>query len=412
MFVTISLLFLAIVLSGFFSGAEVALVGVSKLKAQQLVDKKKRHAETLLYLKNHPSKMLIAILIGNNIVNIGGSALATKLALDLFPNSGVGIATGVMTLLILTFGEITPKTYCAKNTVKIALAIAPYVKILMIILSPFVWFFYKLSKATNSSSYVIDEPLVTEEEVQDMVTIGEREGQIKPDERDMIRRIFRFDDTEVHEVMTPRTDMFALDMNMTLADAVHLIIDQEFSRVPIYDKSLDKIKGVVLVRDLLNALSSGKTMKRLKDIASKPLFVPEYKKIDKLLKELQDKKMHLAIVVNEHGGVEGLITIEDLLEEIVGDIFDESDEIEHLIRPRGENTWLVLGKTPIDDLNEELDLNLSEDENFNTVAGLIHHQLGRIPDKGAVCKIKDENISLTVKKVEGPTILEVLLQKH
>ncbi len=408
---TILLLVLAIALSAFFSGSEVALIGISKLKAQQLVDKGFKNSKTLLFLKNNPSKMLITILIGNNLVNIGGSAIATMIALNLFPNAGVGIATGVMTFLILTFGEITPKTFAAKNSVKVALFVAPIISFLMKLLYPLVWFFYHISKLSNKNSYVIDEPLVTEEEVRHLVNIGEREGQIKPDEKDMIQRIFLFDDIDVKSVMTPRTDMFALDMNMTVADAIHSIINQEFSRIPVFDKNLDKIRGVVIVKDLLKAIASGDYMKQLKDFALDPLFVPEHKKINKLLKELQDKKVHMAIVVNEHGGVEGLVTIEDLLEEIVGEIFDESDEVEKLIKPIGSNKWLVLGKTPITELNQSLNLKIPENNDFNTVAGLIHDKLGRIPKSGSVCDLPDNNISLTVKKVDGPVILEVLLEK-
>ena len=412
MLLTIILLIIAVFLSAFFSGAEVALISTNELKARQYADQKIRHAHTLLRLKEKPHHMLITILIGNNLVNIGGSAIATKLAIDFFASAGVGIATGIMTFVILTFGEIIPKTFCARHAKKIALGIAPIILFLMTLLSPVVWFFYQFSKGmekiTGSDTV---EPLVTEEEVKDFVKIGEEEGQIKTAEKEMIQRIFLFDDTEVREIMTPRTDLFALDQKLILSDALPQIVKQEYSRIPVYDKHLDKIKGIVFARDLLETVSRGQTDIKLKDLAKKPLYVPRHQKIDKLLKELQHKKTHMALVVNEHGGVDGIITIEDILEEIVGDIFDESDAVEHLIRPRGKNTWLILGKTPIDVINEEISTKIPDKDQYNTIAGFIQHKLGHVPVEGEEIVMKKPSLRLTVKKVEGPTLLEVLLIK-
>lgn len=412
--ISVLLLISSIFLSAFFSGAEVAIISMSELRVMHLVEQKVRHAKTLLTLKKRPNRTLITILIGNNVVNIGGSALATKMAIDLFPGSaGVAIATAIMTFLILTFGEIAPKTFCVRNAKKIALAIAPMILFLSKLLAPFVWFFLQLTRLlarlTGASS---DEPLVTEQEVRDIVRIGEKEGQIKSTEQEMIQKIFLFDDKEAEDVMTPRTDMFALDWNMTITGALPIIIDQDYSRVPVYDTNIDKIKGIVFARDLLRLISKGKSAHKLKDIAQDAFFVPEHQKIDVLLRVLQKEKTHMAIVVNEHGGIEGLITIEDILEEIVGEIFDESDDVERLIKRRGKNKWLILGKTSIEALNKSLKIDLSDEEEYNTIAGLIQHKLGKIPEEGDSCEIKKFDLSLQVSKMEGPMILEIIVERY
>lgn len=410
MIIIILLLILSIILSAFFSGAEVALITVSELKAKHLAEQNIKGAKALLYLKEHPKRMLITILIGNNVVNIGGSALATKFALDLFSNAGVGIATGVMTFLILTFGEIAPKTFATKNAKQVSLTIAPIILFLKNLLLPLVWLFIQITKAFQGNEE--NEPLITEQEVQHIITVGEEEGQIKPDEREMIHRIFKFDDTEVQHIMTPRTEMFALDQEMTVEEALPLVVKQEFSRIPIYEESVDKIKGILFARELLQQLAKGNTTAQLKDIAQEPLYIPEHKKIDKVLKELQKKKTHQAIIVNEHGGVEGLVTIEDIIEEIVGEIFDESDDIEKLIVAKGKNDWHVLGKTPIEALNEELGLDIPDDDEYTTISGLIQKELGRIPEQGERCRIKKQKIDIFIRKTEGPTILEVVIKKY
>lgn len=405
-------LLLTIGLSGFFSGAEVALVSVSKLKAKQLLEQNTPRAKHLVYLKENFQQTLITILIGNNLVNIAGSAIATKLALDYFGDAGIGIATGLMTFLILTFGEILPKTFCSKHAVTISLMISPLVHYLMLLLTPIVWTFHHFSIWVNKfGPQTVNDYLVTEQELKYMIRIGEQQGQIKPDEKEMIQNILKFDDTLVNQVMTPRNQIFALDANLTVKQALPQIIKEGYSRIPIYDKHLDKIKGIVVVSDLLEILSKKQENKKLKELAHHAIFIPEHKKTDALLKDLQHRSSHMAIVVNEHGSVEGVVTIEDLLEEIVGDIYDESDEIEHLIRTQGRNQWLVLGKTPIKLINKKLKLGLPIKDNFNTISGLIQNNLHKIPTNGDVCDIS-KNIRLTVKKVEGPQILEVIMTKE
>jgi CBS domain containing-hemolysin-like protein len=408
--ITILILFFALLFSAFFSGSEVALVSTTNVKAKHFAEQGLRGSQALLHLKERPKRMIITLLIGNNIVNIGASAIATKLAIDLFSDVGVGIATGVMTLLILTFGEIAPKTFATKNPQNLALRIAPIILFLQRALFPLVWFFLQTSKIFENKKK--SEPFITEQELHHIIAVGEEEGQIKPDEKKMIQRVFELDDTEVCDIMTPRTEMFALEQHMSISEAIPLISTYEFSRVPVYDEDIDRIKGVIFARDLLQTIVKKETTMKLEDLMQPVIFVPEHKKIDKLMKELQRKKTHLAIVVNEHGGVEGLVTIEDILEELVGEIFDESDEVENLLMPKGDNQWLALGKTPLEMINEELDLKLQESDDYSTLAGFIHAKLGRIPKQDERCKLKKEKVDLFIKRVEGPMILEVLIKKN
>lgn len=402
------LLIATIGLSGFFSGAEVALVSVSRLKAKQLADQKIKNASYLFYLKENFSKTLITILIGNNLVNIGASALATKMALDAFGNAGVSIATGVMTFLILTFGEIVPKTFASKQARSLSLFISPIIYYLMFVFYPIVWAFHKFSLYINKFGKAQEE-VVTEQELKYLISVGEQQGQIKPDEKEMIQNVLRFDDTPVHQVMTPRVDVFALDHSLTIKQVLPLILEQGFSRIPVYEDHLDKIKGVVVVKDILEQVNKKKFKTKLSSIMNEALFVPETKKIDTVLRELQRQSNHMAIVVNEHGGVEGVITIEDLLEEIVGEIFDESDEIETLIRHVSNKTWSVLGKTPLRLLNKRLKLGLAVNSNYNTIAGFLQQKLGKVPSSGD--KYVQDKLHFTIKRMDGPTILEVVISK-
>ncbi len=407
---TAIILIALIILSGFFSSAEIALVSIPTLKIRQMINQKKKGAKTLLKIKEQEEKTLITILIGNNLVNIGASAVATKMAIDLWADAGVGIATGIMTLIILTFGEIIPKSIASKKAKNYGLKIAPILLFLNKALHPLVILFINMNKIIHRIIKADQEPIITEEEVRELVNIGEEEGQIKPSEKEMIQNIFMFDDITAGDIMTPRPEMFALDWNMNLLDALPEIIEQEYSRIPVYDKRLDKIKGIIITKEILNLVSKGDTLKKLKEITKPAYFVPETMKIDKLLTELKKRKTHMAIVMNEHGGVEGLVTIEDVLEEIVGEIFDETDEPEKLIRKTNKQEYKALGKTPITMINQKIGLKINEEADFNTIAGFLHEKLGRIPTEGDKVILSD-NTEIIVNKTDGPVLLEVIIRK-
>jgi putative hemolysin len=411
----IILLVLCLIFSAFFSGSEVAIVSTSELKARHYLDQKLAGAKALYTLKERQNEVLITILIGNNIVNTGASAIATVLAIGFFDDAGLGIATGAMTLLLLTFGEITPKSLGSKHAKPVALFVAPIILFLMRLLMPLVFLFHQLTRFLDKAFKGKNDPVITEQELRHIVNVGEEEGQIKKEEKEMIHRIFRFDDTEVQDIMTPRTDVFRLDWRMTIKEALPSVTEQEYSRIPVYDRIIDKIKGIVFTRDILDAVNQGKTDLKLKDIAKPVLYVPKNKKIDKLLKELQRKKLHLAVVVNEHGGVEGLVTIEDILEEIVGEIFDEADDVERLIHPKSDakgDYWEVHGKTPITLLDKELGLEIPDEDEYNTIAGFLQHTYGRIPEQGERFNVKQYGIEIIITKAEGPVVLEMYIRKN
>lgn len=405
----IFLLILTLLGSGIFSGGEVALIAVSKIKARDLLDSGARNAKYLFRLKENFNHTLITILIGNNVVNIAASAMATKLALDLFGNAGVGIATGVMTLLVLIFGEILPKTFSSKHAVKVSLTIAPFIYFLSIVLKPLVVVFAALSKYLNSFGAQTDDEKITETELSYMVRMGASQGGIKKDENEMIQNILRFDETFVSQIMTPRTELFALRNDLKVSKAVEMIANSSHSRIPIFKGKLDKIVGVVVARDLLN-LPESKKDAYIEDFARDAHFVPENKKTDELLRELQSKSVHLSVVVNEHGGVEGVVTIEDLLEEIVGEIFDESDEVEENIINDGKGGYIVKGKTDIKELNSTLSIDLDISEDATTVAGFVQKGLGRVAEVGDRLSVGDKKMLIIVRKVDGPMLQSVLIK--
>ncbi|MDH3385021.1 MAG: hemolysin family protein [Nitrosopumilus sp.] len=386
-------------LSAFFSGLEVALVGVRKSKVVQLLNEGEKGAKALYKLKTNPSWMMSSVNLGNNLVNVGSSALATSLAIRLFGNDGLGIAIGVMTFLILVFGEITPKTYCNANSTKIALRYAPVLLVFSFVFYPVVKFFEIITrgvvKITGSSH---EPPPITEDEIRGVIDQGHAEKAIEKDEMDLVHGALKFDDTVVRSVMTPRTKMFTLNSKTILFEALHEINQNGYSRIPIYGSSPDDIVGFVHVRDVLKELENDNKMKNLEQISRKPVFVSQEKMVSALLKEMKGRKTHMAIVVDEHGGVEGLVTLEDLIEEIVGEIEDETD----LVKPRGferidQNTIITNGDIDIDKINKIFKTHVPEGDDYGSLSGLLHEKLQDIPQAGD--KIEVDDLRIVVEKV-------------
>ena len=394
--VTLSVL---IGLSGFFSGLEVALVGIRKSKVVQLFNEKKKGSKALYKLKTNPSWMMSSVNLGNNLVNVGASALATSLAIRLFGNDGLGIAIGVMTFLILVFGEITPKTYCNANSTKIALRYAPVLLAFSYVFYPIVKFFEIISKGvvklTGSSNI---PPPITEEDIKGVIDQGLEEKALEKEEMELVHGALKFDDTVIRSVMTPRTKMFALNSKMLLFEALPQINKSGYSRIPIFGDTKDDIIGFIHVRDILKELEKDNKMTSLEQIARKPVFASQEKMISSLLKEMQGRKTHMAIVVDEHGGVEGLVTLEDLLEEIVGEIEDETD----LTRPTGyekidQDTIITNGDIEIDTINEIFKTKVPEGDDYASLNGLLHEKLRDIPQEGD--KVEIEELRIIVEKV-------------
>jgi CBS domain containing-hemolysin-like protein len=386
-------------LSGFFSGLEVALVGVRKSKVIQLLNDGQKGSKALHKLKTNPSWMMSSVNLGNNLVNVGASALATSVSIRLFGDDGLGIAIGVMTFLILVFGEITPKTYCNANSTKIALRYAPILLGFSYLFYPIVKFFEIITKGVvriTGSSYL--PPPITEEEIKGVIDQGLAEKAIEKDEMELVHGALKFDDTVIRSVMTPRTKMFTLNAKTILFEALPEINKNGYSRIPIYGESPDDIVGFVHVRDVLKELENDNKMKSLEQISRKPVFASQEKMVSALLKEMKGRKTHMAIVVDEHGGVEGLVTLEDLLEEIVGEIEDESD----LSKPTGYeridlDTIITNGDIEIDKINEIFKTQVPEGDDYASLSGLLHEKLQDIPQAGD--KVEVEDLRIVVEKV-------------
>ncbi|MFH1993033.1 MAG: hemolysin family protein [Pseudomonadota bacterium] len=386
-----------LVLSGFFSSAETALFSISKTKARHLAKKKGKTYQLIKKMKDDPHRLLATVLIGNNVVNVAAAALATTVAINIFPNHAVGVATGIMTFLILVFGEVLPKSVATRNNVLIATIIIYPIYWLSILLYPAVIFLNFIPKLTGK---IKKTPAVTEEELMTFLEVVEEEGEIKEEEKNLIHKIFEFDDTNASEIMTPRADMFVLEVNEPLR--LNELVESGFTRIPIIEGNIDNVIGIINIKDLfLHQATSGQEI-NIRQIMTKPYFVPENKKLDKLLHQFKKRKHHMGIVVDEHGGVSGLITLEDALEEIVGEIRDESDKEEPYIVERRNREWTVPGKSDIDDVNEALGMNIPEEKEYDTFSGYVLYTIGRIPEEKE--KITIGSYEITVEEKDGNRI--------
>ncbi|MDD9304919.1 MAG: HlyC/CorC family transporter [Desulfobacter sp.] len=411
----LTLLIVCIFLSGFFSSSETALFSISKVKALHIAKDGSRTGRLIMEMKEDSHTLLTTILIGNNLVNIGASALATSLAISFFETksmevNAVGIATGVMTLLILVFGEIFPKSFANHNNVLVSRGVIYPLYWLSKIFWPLIFilnFIPKLHGAIDNG-----QDTVTEDELMTMVEVVEEEGEIKEEEKEYITNIFEFDDTYCSEIMTPRADMFVIDVSSGLD--IQAILKTGFSRIPMMEDTIDNIVGVVHIKDLFaefqKQVAAGKKTHTLdlKTIMKKPYFIPESKKLDSLLQEFKAKKSHMAVVVDEHGGVSGIVTLEDVVEEIFGEIVDETDHnTPDIVQLKGKK-WLVAGRIDVDDLNKKLGVAIPESANYDTFSGFILEQIERIPKPGESIRIN--NWIITVKDMDGNRIQSFIIK--
>jgi gliding motility-associated protein GldE len=398
-----------LVLSGFFSGSETALLSLNKLRLRKLVDEGHKNATVLETLLKHPNKMLAAILVGNNLVNVAIAAIMTSLAIDLFGSTGVGVATGIATLLILVFGEIFPKSFATKNAERLSLWVARPIQITVILFSPIVKVFSIFTdiilKMTGGEKRY---PFVSEEELKLLMDLGAEEGVIEEEEKEMIRGVFEFGDTMVREIMTQRTDMNRVDVNKSFSEVIEFVIETGHSRIPVYDKTIDNIIGILYAKDLLQAKADKKKFD-LKKSVRPAYFVPETKNLDDLFREMRTKKVQIAIVLDEYGGTAGLVTLEDLLEEIVGEIADEYDVDEHPVQIIDENTIVVDAKMPIDEVSDLLKIKLEKDGQ-ESIGGLVFSLFDRIPKENDT--ITAEGLIFTVDEMIGKRILKVKIRKE
>lgn len=359
-----------------------------------------------LRLRSNPQRLLSTILIGNNLANIAAASLATLMAVRLIGSEGVAVATGLLTLMVLIFGEIVPKTLAAKHSVGVVEWLAYPIYWFEKILSPVLFVLEPLiSKLTGGRGLAV--PFSTEEELRMALEEGGKAGVLETDEVKMIKNVFQLNDITAEDAMTPRIYMFALDGSVTLKAAKNQLFSSQYSRIPIFDGTLDNVTGFVHKTRALQELAEGNDDIKLSDISTAPLFVPAGKPADDLMKQFQQEKRHMAIVVNEFGGVMGLITLEDLLEEVVGEIMDETDITEELIKRIGKNEILVHGRTEVRRINDFLKVDLGEDA--NTVSGLIQEHLGHIPRVGE--EIQIGQCRLIVHEANPKSIMSVKICK-
>jgi len=370
-------------LSGYFSGLEVALVSIRPSKIEQLIKNKVKGASSLRKLKSNPSRMMSSVNLGNNLASIAATALATDIALKLFGDEGLAIAIGIMTFLILVFGEITPKTYCNANATKVAVRNSRILLAFSYALFPIVWVFEIITKGmirlTGSSDI---PPGLTEDEIKEIVNQGLKDKAIEKQESELVHGALNFDDIVIRSVMTPRPKMFMLRSKMMLFEALPEINKNGFSRIPVYSENRDKIVGIIHVRDILKRLEDEDKMITLEQVMREPFFVSQEKKVSDLLKEMQGRKAHMAIVIDEFSGVEGCVTLEDLIEEIVGEIHDETDITKSNFQREGGDAIITNGDIEIDEINEIFKTDLPQGNDYASLSGLLHEKLRDIPKEG------------------------------
>lgn len=386
-------------LSAFFSSAETALTTVNRIRIRTLAENGDRQAVTLTKVIEDQGKMLSAILIGNNIVNLSASSLATTFTIHVFDNKAVGIATGILTLVILVFGEITPKTLSTIYSEKIALKYSGVVYALMYVLTPVIFVVNKLSLGFLTLLRIDPnkkQDSITEDELRTIVEVSHEEGVIESEEKKMITNVFDFGDSLAKDIMVPRIDMVFVDVDMTYDELLELYKEERFTRMPVYEDTTDNVIGIINMKDLL--LLEDKDSFSVRDYLRQPLYTYEFKKTSELMVEMRQTFNNIVIVLDEYGATAGLITLEDMLEEIVGEIRDEydEDEEESLIE-LAPGEYLVEGSMKLDDLNDMLDLELESDD-YDSIGGLVIGLLDHLPDEGE--EVTHKGVRLVVEKVE------------
>ena len=402
-----AILLVSLLLCALSSAAETSFTSISRIKLKDLVEEGNQQAIQIEKTLSNPNKFLLTILIVNRVAVIVAASMATVLALRFSRTFGELIATVLTSLVVLIFCEIAPKTVAVQNPLRWARAFVKPVRAVSWLLQPVVW---ALSAITNTLVRLMGGqvrrpgPFVTEEELRLLLTVGEEQGVLEEEETEMIHSIFEFADTTVREVMVPRIDMVTLEADATVDEAVDLALQAGFSRIPVYKESIDDIAGVLYTKDMLKQLREDHNTLPVRDLVRPAYFVPETKKLDDLLREIQQKRVHMVIVVDEYGSVAGLVTIEDLVEEIVGDIQDEYDREEKLYEKVSENEYIFDAKINIDEFNELMDTKL-DNTGYETLGGFLYAQLDKIPVVGDT--IKFNNLTFTVLTTRGRRITQV-----
>jgi putative hemolysin len=404
----LALLFL-LVLSAVFSASETATLSANKIRLKHQADKGNKGARLVLRLRSESNRFLGSVLVGNNLVNIAFSSLVTSLSLAL-GERGVALAVIVSTVLIVFFGEVLPKTLVSINPESSAIKLARLSALIVKLFHWPAWGFTTLVDLLlrGLGKKQARTALITAEELQTVVETAAREGSLDDSEKELIQGIFHYADTAVEDIMIPRPDILAFSATLSLSEAVKIASKEKYSRIPIYLNTVENIIGFIHVKDLLSAFLAGSEAP-LTELARPPLFVPRTKKVDELFAEMRAANAHLAIVLDEYGTTAGLVTMEDILEEIIGEIRDEYDSREEAITPLGDEAYLIKGLVALKEIERELGLVLYEGDDVDTIGGLVFHHLGRIPAKGDTVRIND--LELTIEEMKGKRVGKVKLAK-
>ena len=426
----IILLIALIFANAFFAAAEIAFISLNDAKIDILAKEGNKKAKKIKNMLINPSKFLATIQIGITLAGFLSSAFASEafasklapilnnlipfLSLEVWNSISIILITIILSYFTLIFGELVPKRMAMKNYEKIAFATIGIIRAISIIMAPFVKF---LTASTNLVSRLFgvsetDEETVTEEEIRMMVDVGEEKGTIDKEEREMINNVFEFNDTCVSEIMVPRTEIYAVDMNMSISKVIEEITNDDdfrYSRLPVYDETIDEIKGVVYIKDIL--LSTKNKNVKIKTLVKEAYFVPETKPVNELFEELRKNRKQIAIVVDEYGGTAGIVTMEDILEEIVGEIYDEYDEVEKIYEKIDENTYVINGFMAVSEVEKILDIEIPEGD-YDTISGYLIEELGRIPSEKEKPIIETKEVTYKVEKVKDKRIVKIKACKN
>lgn len=409
--IQVILLLILLILSGIFSASETALMSLNKIKLRKMEEDNVKNLKTLSRIMEDQSKLLSTILVANNIVNIGASSIATALLMNLVGASGVPIATFIMTVLILIFGEITPKSISSNNPEKMSLLVCKFISLMMTIFSPIVSvldLFRKLIFKILRIDENNDQPLITEEELLTYVNVSHEEGVIEVEEKEIIHNVFAFGDLQAKQAMVNRMDIVAVEKSITYEELINVFEKEKFSRIPVYEENIDGIIGIINLKSIAFLNESQKESFDVTQYMIEPFFTYEFKNVSELLEDLKKKKTHMAIVLDEYGGTSGLITVENLLEEIVGDISDEFDSEELDVVKINDTEYKVKGYTSLTDVNEIIGLDL-ESEEVDSLAGYIIEQTKGFPDQSE--EIDINGVKFTIEDVEKNKINIIKVEK-
>ncbi len=404
----LALLGLLFLLSAFFSGSETALMALDRLRVKYLVLKKRKGADRLEATLAQPDRLLGAILVGNNLVNIAASVIATGFFVHLYGDRGELVTILVLTPLLLVFSEVFPKTYAAKSSERVAFLVLGPIRVVMTLLHPLTWVLGGLTRLLARIFPGSDrlQSSISEDEIRTMISVGEQSGVVAKEQRRMLHGVFELAQTRVRDVMIPRTEVVGIEVGAPFEEVLGMVQKSRHSRFPVFEGSLDSVVGVIHSKDILNHVDRRGEFS-IRKVCRPPFFVPDSQRIETLLQSFRRKRVHLAVVIDEYGGVEGIVTLEDVVEEIVGEIQDEYDLEEVAVREVSAGRYLVEGSTSLRFLNRRFHLQLSE-EHANTLAGYLLRLLGTIPEEGATCEAA--GIVFTVRRVVDRRIEEIEME--